>query len=77
MPRYYFHQYSNGGRFEDRKGAILRSAAEACTYAVHRTPALLMVAIRESGNDNFIATEISDGARTLFVVRGKIIIEKV
>jgi hypothetical protein len=34
------------------------------------------MAIRERDDDNFIATEVSDGAHTLFVVRGKIIIEK-
>ncbi|KRR07299.1 hypothetical protein CQ12_00435 [Bradyrhizobium jicamae] len=76
MPRYYFHQHTNGRRFEDREGTILRGAADACTSAIRRAPARLRMAIRESENDNFIATEISDGARTLFVVRGKIIIEK-
>jgi len=76
MPRYYFHQHSNGRRFEDRKGAILSSAAEACTSAVRRTPARLRMVIRERNDNNFIATEISDGAHTLFVVRGKIVIEK-
>ena len=76
MPRYYFHQHSNGRRSEDRKGTILRGAAEACTCAIRRAPARLRAAIRESDNDNFVATEISDGERTLFVVRGKIVIEK-
>ena len=76
MPRYYFHQHSNGRRFEDRKGTILRSVAEACSSAVRRAPARLRMAIRERDDDNFIATEISDGTDILFVVRGKIIIEK-
>jgi hypothetical protein len=70
-----FHQHSNGRVIADREGAILRDADEACACAVQGTPARLRRAIRQEAT-NYLATEISDGERTLYVIRGKIIVEK-
>jgi hypothetical protein len=74
MPRFYFHQHTNGRVVEDREGVILRDADEACACAVRRTPARLRRASRKKAT-NYLATEVSNGARTLYVIRGKIIVE--
>ena len=76
MPRFYFRQYINGQQTaKDWTGREFVSNAEACTYAVRRTPGLLRKFLRTDAN-TFLSTEISDGERTLFIIRGKITCEK-
>jgi hypothetical protein len=75
MPRFYFHQHLNGQFAEDRRGRQFANAKEACEHAVHRTPAALRKTA-DAGCDTHLATEISDGERTVAIVRGKVIIEK-
>jgi uncharacterized protein DUF6894 len=47
--RYYFHQHLNGRSAEDRRGRQFGNAGEACSYAVHRTAAMLGKTIRPNG----------------------------
>ncbi|MCS3928977.1 hypothetical protein M2175_004008 [Bradyrhizobium elkanii] len=75
MPRFYFHKHLNGRTVPDHRGTSLRNENEACALAVHRTPLALRNSI-SSGKDTYLAWEVSDGERTIYVVRGKIIIEK-
>lgn len=75
MPRFYFHKHLNGQIVPDRRGTSLRNENEACAHAVRRTPS----ALRKSSSgmkDAYLAWEVSDGERTICVVRGKLIIEK-
>ena len=77
MPRFYFQQHMNGRRLaEDRRGRLFGNAAEACTYALCRTPRLLNKNLRSTPKDTYLSTEVSDGKRTLFIIRGKITSEK-
>jgi hypothetical protein len=76
MPRFYFHQHFNGQFAEDRRGRLFANVKQACEHAVHRTPALLRKIARPTCNTH-LAMQISDGRRTLCVVRGKVLIEKV
>jgi hypothetical protein len=77
MPRFYFQQYMNGRRLtEDRRGRLFGNAAEACTYALRRAPRLLNKNLRSTPKDTYLGTEVSDGKRILFIVRGKITSEK-
>jgi hypothetical protein len=48
---------------------------EACACAVQRIPVRLRKAIRHNAT-NHLATEVSNGERTLYVIRGKIIVER-
>src|ERR1700688_2231099 len=75
MPRFYFHQRSNGKLAEDRRGRQFGSVDEACAYAIHRTPAILGETLRSATNTYF-STEVSDGKRSLCVVRATVIIER-
>jgi hypothetical protein len=76
VPRFYFRQYVNGQRMaQDRTGREFASPAEACSYGVRRAPALLRKILRLNMN-TYLSTEISDGKRTLFIVRGKVTSEK-
>jgi hypothetical protein len=77
MPRFYFQHHMNGRRFaEDRRGRLFDKAAEACTYALCHAPRLLNKSLRSTPNDTYLSTEVSDGKRTLFIIRGKITSEK-
>ena len=76
MPRFYFHQYLNGRLAEDRRGQQFQTADEACAHAVRRTPVLLSKTVRCATGDTYLNTEVSDGKHTVFVVRGKVIVEK-
>jgi hypothetical protein len=75
MPRYFFHQHLNGTVAKDRRGVQLANSREACELAVQRIPAVLGRNLRSTCNTH-LATEVSDGKRTLLVVRGKVLIEK-
>jgi hypothetical protein len=76
VTRFYFRQHVNGKPMaKDRRGREFASAAEACTYGVRRAPALLRKILRPPAN-TFLGTEISDGKRTLFIIRAKVTCEK-
>jgi hypothetical protein len=76
MPRFYFRQYINGQQMaKDGKGREFASLPEACTHAVRRAPGLLRKSLRPEAN-TYLHTEISDGERTRFIIRGKITSEK-
>ncbi|MET4072667.1 hypothetical protein ABID58_007496 [Bradyrhizobium sp. S3.2.6] len=76
MPRFYIRQYINGQQMaKDQKGREFANAAEACTYAVRRAPGLLRKIMRPQAN-TFLSTEVSDGERTRFIIRGKVTSEK-
>jgi hypothetical protein len=75
MPRFFFHQNLNGSLAEDRLGVSFASADEACAHAVHSTATVLGGNVRSTA-DTFLATEVSDGKRTLFVVRAAVVIQK-
>jgi hypothetical protein len=75
MPRFYFHQHLNGKLANDKRGRLFANIQEACAHVVHRMPARLRKTVRTT-SDTHLATEISDGKRTLAIVRAKVIIEK-
>ena len=75
MPRYFFHQHIRGQKTQDSSGIMLSTDAAACYRAVQRTPANLKMA-ENASRDTHVATEVTNGERTLFVVRGKVTVEK-
>lgn len=75
MPRYFFHQHVRGQRTEDPRGTLLPDDGAACHMAVQRTPASLKKAEQDSDN-TYVTTEVTNGDKTLFFVRGKVVIEK-
>jgi hypothetical protein len=75
MPRYFFHEHVRGERTEDPSGTTLPSNGAACHRAMKRTPANLKKAEDVSRNTH-VATEVTNGERTLFIVRGKVTVEK-
>jgi Domain of unknown function (DUF6894) len=74
MHRYYFHDHLDETVTMDSKGALFQDDETAIHHAVHRTHTLLKGAIRRRTGIN-TATEISNGKRTIYVVRGKIAAE--
>jgi hypothetical protein len=75
MPRFYFHKHLDGRTVLDRRGTSLSNENAACAHAVRCTP----LALRKSashGKNTYLAWEVSDGERTIYVVRGTIVIEK-
>ena len=76
MIRFYFHRHLNGQMATDRKGVLLDDRGSACAYAVRHMPGALRQALRQQRADVHAATEISDGTRTLYIIRGKIIVER-
>jgi hypothetical protein len=77
IPRFYFQQYVNGRLLaRDQRGREFGSVDEACTYALCRAPGILRKNLRSSAKDTFVSTAISDGKRTLYIIRGKITSEK-
>jgi len=75
MHRYYFHDRLDETITKDSKGVLFQDDETAVHHAVERTHILLKAAIRrKSGIDT--ATEISNGTRTIYVVRGKIAAEE-
>ncbi|MBV9462183.1 MAG: hypothetical protein JO141_32345 [Bradyrhizobium sp.] len=75
MPRYFFHEHVRGERTEDPRGTILSDDHAARHQAVQRMPANLKKAQLDA-HDTYLATEVSNGNKTLFVVRGKVIVEQ-
>ncbi|WP_409411313.1 DUF6894 family protein [Bradyrhizobium sp. AUGA SZCCT0182] len=75
MPRFYFHKHLNGQTVPDRRGTALRNKNEACARAVRCTPSALRKSV-SSVRNTYLAWEVSDGERTIYVVRGTVVIEK-
>jgi hypothetical protein len=75
MPRFYFHKHLNGQTVRDRRDTSLRNQNEACARAVRYTP-LALSKSASSGKNTYLAWEVSDGERTIYVVRGTVVIEK-
>jgi hypothetical protein len=75
MPTFYFHKHLNGQTVPDRRGTSLRNKNEACAHAVRCTPQALRKSVSRKKNTH-LAWEVSDGKRTIYVVRGKVLIEK-
>jgi hypothetical protein len=75
MPLFFFHQHLNGRLEKDRRGRRFASVDDARVYAVHRISAILRKTV-SSTTDTYLATEVSDGERTLCVVRAKVIIQR-
>ncbi|WP_162268349.1 DUF6894 family protein [Bradyrhizobium sp. DASA03076] len=75
MPRYFFREHVRGQTTEDPQGTQFRDDSEACHQAVLRMPANLKKAEKRS-HDTHVATEVTNGNRTLFVVRGKVVVER-
>ena len=75
MPRFYFHKHLNGQTTPDRQGTSLRNEDDACAHAVRCTHS----ALRKSAScakNTYLSWEVSDGERTIYIVRGKVVIEK-
>jgi hypothetical protein len=75
MPRFYFHMHLNGHTVADRRGTSLRDENEARAHAVRCTPLALRNSV-SSAKNTYLAWEVSDGERTIYVVRGKVVVEK-
>ncbi|MDB5575777.1 MAG: hypothetical protein JWR80_953 [Bradyrhizobium sp.] len=75
MPRFYFHKHLNGKTVTDRRGTPLRNENDACAHAVRCTPLVLRKSASRTTN-TYLSWEVSDGERTICVVRGKVVIEK-
>lgn len=76
MARFYFHRHLNGQKTADQTGVLLEGNGAACAYAVRRMPGALKDGLRQQRADVHAATEISDGTRTLYIIRGKITVER-
>ena len=76
MARFYFHRHLNGQKTADQSGVLLEGDAAACAYAMRRMPGALKEGLRQQSANVHAATEISDGNRTLYIIRGKIIVER-
>lgn len=75
MPRYFFHQHVSGQKTEDLVGKLFAADALAYQQAAQRMPAALKRAAVPNRN-TYVATEVTNGKRTLFVARGSIIVEE-
>jgi hypothetical protein len=75
MPRFYFHKHLNGQTVLDCRGTSLRDEKAACARAIRRTPLALSKSV-SGGKNTYLAWEVSDGKRTIYVVRGSVVIEK-
>lgn len=61
MPRYFFHEYVRGERNADPQGQQMPANLKKAELDAH---------------DTYLATEVSNGNKTLFVVRGKVVVEE-
>jgi hypothetical protein len=75
MSRYFFHQQVSGQRTEDLRGKLYKTDEAACHRAEQQMPGHLKKAAMRSRN-TYVATEVTDGKRTLFVVRGTVIVDR-
>jgi hypothetical protein len=75
MPRFYFHHRSNGKLKEDQRGLQFPNADRARTHAIRRTSDVLGKTL-SSTNNTYLTIEVTNGERSLCVVRGTVIIER-
>jgi hypothetical protein len=75
MPRFYFHKHLNGQTAPDRRGTSLRNEDDACAHAV-RCAHLALRKPASCAKNTYLSLEVSDGERTIYIVRGKVVIEK-
>jgi hypothetical protein len=75
MPRFYFHRRSNGHLTEDQQGLRFPNAEHASTYAIRRTSDILGKTL-SSTNNTYLTIEVTNGERSLCVVRGTVTIER-
>jgi hypothetical protein len=75
MPRFYFHHRSNGQLKEDQRGLRFRNAEQASAYAIRRTSDGLGQTLSSTHN-TYLTIEVTNGERSLCVVRGTVIIER-
>jgi hypothetical protein len=75
MPRFYFHHRSNGQLEKDHSGLQFPDAAEALTHALGRTSDVLRQPLRSSAN-TYLTIEVTNGERSLCVVRATVTIER-
>jgi hypothetical protein len=75
MPRFYFHHRSNGQLEEDQRGLRFPNADKALTHAIRRTSDVLGQTLSSTAN-TYLTIEVTDGERSLCVVRGTVTIER-
>ena len=75
MPRFYFHHRSNGRLAEDQHGLQFPNAEEASAYAIRRTSDVLGQTLSSTIN-TYLTIEVTNGERSLCVIRGTVIIER-
>ena len=75
MPRFYFHHRSNGQLVEDQRGLQFPNAEEANVHAIRRTSDVLGQTLSSTVN-TYLTIEVTNGERSLCVVRGTVIIER-
>jgi hypothetical protein len=74
MPRFYFHHRSNGQLKEDQRGLQFPNTDKALTHAMRRTSDLL--GRLSSTANTYLTIEVTNGERSLCVVRVTVIIER-
>jgi hypothetical protein len=75
MPRFYFHHRSNGQLEMDPSGLQFPNADEALTHALSSTSDVLGQPLRSTAN-TYLAIEVTNGDRSLCVVRATVTIER-
>ncbi|MDB5610491.1 MAG: hypothetical protein JWP25_7391 [Bradyrhizobium sp.] len=75
MPLFYFHHRSNGQLKEDQRGLQFPNADKALTHAMRRTSDVLG-RILSSTENTYLTIEVTNGERSLCVVRGTVTIER-
>lgn len=75
MPRYFFPQHVRGQKIEDPVGELLPTDEAACYRAAQRMPGDLQ-RTAEPSNNTYVAIEVTNGTRTLFVIRGTVVVER-
>jgi len=75
MRRYFFHEHVSGQKTEDKRGKLFLTESAACHRAMQRMPTGLKKA-GDCSHNTYVATEVTDGNRTLFVVRGTVVLNR-
>ena len=75
MPRFYFHHRSNGQLNEDQRGLQFPNADKALAHAIRRTSDVLG-RILSSTENTYLTIEVTNGERSLCVVRATVTIER-
>jgi hypothetical protein len=75
MERFFFHTRTNGTLVKDPIGQWFDNGIDACIDAIGTMPMKLERAL-DGVRSAYITTEVRDKARSLYVVRGTIVIEE-